>query len=76
MPLAFPCGTKRATSENMPLLRLQSSEGKFTMSCEIEPVHRSVCGHGSFTFTEVARLVPAFRSRPRGSAGGVQVLTP
>ena len=33
-------GTKRATSANMPLLRPQSSEGKFTMSREIEPVSR------------------------------------
>ena len=31
-------GTKRATSTNMPPLRLQSSEGKFTMSLEIETV--------------------------------------
>ena len=35
---------------NMPLLRLQSSEGKFTMSREIQPVRRSVRRH------EVARL--------------------
>ena len=52
-------GTKRATSVNIPLLRLQSSEGKFTMSCEIEPVCRSFCRHGSCTFTQVARLVPS-----------------
>ena len=44
--------TKRATSGHMPLLRLQSSEGKFTMSCEIEPVRRSFCRHCA----EVARL--------------------
>ena len=51
-------GTKRATSVNMPLLRLQSSE-KFTMSREIEPAHGSFRRHGSCTFTEVARLVPS-----------------
>ena len=43
-------GTKRATSANMPLLRLQSSEEKFTMPREIEPVRRSFCRHGSCTF--------------------------
>ena len=43
----------------MPLLRLQSSEGKFTTSREIEPVRRSFRRHGSCTFTEVARLVPS-----------------
>ena len=43
-------GTKRATRVNMPLLRLQSSEGKFTMSREIEPVRRSFRRHGSGTF--------------------------
>ena len=34
---------------------MQSSEGKFAMSLEIEPVHRSFCRRGSCTFTEVAR---------------------
>ena len=45
-------GTKRATSANMPRLHLQSSEGKFTMSLEIEPVRRSFCRHGSCTFLQ------------------------
>ena len=36
------------------LLRLQSSEGKFTMSREIEPVRRSFCRHGGCTFAGVA----------------------
>ena len=52
-------GTKRATSANMPPLRLQSSEGKFTMSREIEPVRRSFRRSGSCTLTEVERLVPS-----------------
>ena len=51
-------GTERATSANMPLLLLQSSEGRFTRSCETEPVRRSFCRHGSCTFTGVACLVP------------------
>ena len=50
---------KRTTSANMPLLRLQSSEGKFTMSREIERTRRPFCRHGSSMFTEVARLVPS-----------------
>ena len=49
----------RRLAVNMPLLRLQSSEENFTMSCDIEPVRRSFCRHGSCTFTEVARLVPS-----------------
>ena len=44
-------GTKRATSVNVPLLRLRSSEGKFTMSREMKPVRRSFCRHGSCTIT-------------------------
>ena len=52
-------GTKRATSKNVPLLRLQSSEGKFTMSREIEPIRRSFCRRRSRAFTEVASLVPS-----------------
>ena len=48
--LPGPGGTKRATSVNVALLRLRSSEGKFTMSCEIESERRSFCRH------EVARL--------------------
>ena len=51
----YPGGTKRATSANMPLPRLQSSEGKVTTSREIEAVRRSflqarklhVCGGGT-----------------------------
>ena len=43
----------------MPPLRLQSSKGKLTMSCEIEPVRRPFCRQGSCTFTEVARLAPS-----------------
>ena len=55
--------------QNMPLLRLQSSEAKFTKSREIEPVRRSFCRHGSRTFTEVACLVPSSRTgRGRGGA--------
>ena len=51
-------GPRRAASVNVPLLRLQSSEGKFASSREIGPVRRrSYCRHGSCTFTEVARLV-------------------
>ena len=45
--------------EDMPVLRLQSPEGKFAKSREIEPVHRSCCRHGSGKFTEVARLAPS-----------------
>ena len=48
-----PCpsgGTKRATSVNTPLLRPQSSEGKFAMSREIEPAHRSFRRRRSCTF--------------------------
>ena len=43
----------------MPPLRLQSSEGKFTTSREIEPVRMSFRRRRSCTFTEVARLVPS-----------------
>ena len=52
-------GTERATSVNTSLLRLQSSEGKFTTSREIEPVRRSFRRRRSCTFTEAARLVPS-----------------
>ena len=48
-----------APNVNMPLLRLQSSEGKFAISREIEPARRSFCRRGGRTFTEVARLVPS-----------------
>ena len=41
--LACSGGTKRATSVN------DVSEGKFTMSGEIEPVRRSCCRQGSCT---------------------------
>ena len=51
--------TKRATFVKMPRLRLQSSEGKFTMHREIKPVHRSLCRRGSCALTEVARLAPS-----------------
>ena len=37
---------------NVPLLRLQSSEWKFTVSREIEPVRRSFCRRRSCTFTK------------------------
>ena len=61
--ISHPCpisgGTKRATSVNASLLRPQSSEGKCTTSRGIEPERRSFRGHGSCTFTEVARLVPS-----------------
>ena len=55
-------GTKRATSINTPLLRLQSSEGKLTMPREIEPVRRSFHGRRSCAFTEVARLALSGRT--------------
>ena len=58
-PLVSSGGTKLETSANMPLLRLQSSEGKFTMAREIEPVSKSFRRHGSCAFAEVARLVPS-----------------
>ncbi len=45
--------------------RLQSSEGKFTMSREIEPVRRSFCRHGSCTFTEITRVVPSSKPNKR-----------
>ena len=45
-------GTKRATYVNMPLLRLQSPEGKFTMSHEIEPARRSLCRPYNYTPVE------------------------
>ena len=50
-------GTEHATSANVPLLHLQSSEGQLT-SREIEPERRSFCGRRSCTFTEVACSVP------------------
>ena len=56
-PTVISGGTKRATSINMPRLRLQSSEGKFTTSREFEPVLPQVLPqaqklhiHGSGTF--------------------------
>ena len=45
-------GTKRATSISMALLCLQSSEGKFTMSREIEPAGRSFRRRRSCPFAE------------------------
>ena len=63
-PLSLFCvsgGTKLDTSVSVPLLRLQSSEGKFTTSLEIEPVRRSLCRRRSCTFTDAARLVPSGR---------------
>ena len=51
-------GTERATSVKLQLLRLQSSEGKFTTPREIEPARRSLYRRGSRTFAEVARLAP------------------
>ena len=53
--------TKCATFVNMtPLLRPQSSEGKFNaVSRGIEPVRRSLRRRGSRTLTEVARLAPS-----------------
>ena len=52
-------GTKLQAAPNMSLLCLQSPEGKFTMSREIETVRRSCCRCRSRTFTEVARFVPS-----------------
>ena len=54
----------------MPLLRLQSSERKFTMSREIEPVRRSFRRRRSCTFTEVARWVPSGSEREISKRGG------
>ena len=48
---------------------LQISEGKFTMSPEIEPVRRSFRRHGSRTFAEVARLVPSGQGHGWGRWG-------
>ena len=45
-----PGGAKHATSVQMPLLRLRSSEGKCAVSREIEPVRRSFRRRGSCTF--------------------------
>ena len=64
--LARSGGTKRATSADMPLPSLQSSEGEFTTSRDIAPVRRSFCRHGSCTLTEVARLVPSGASAQGG----------
>ena len=67
--------------EHMQLLRLQSSEGKFTMSREIEPGRRSFRRHRSCTFTEVARSVPsrsgtmASRRMPTGGANQSEQLS-
>ena len=58
-------GAKRATSVNVTPLHLQSSERKFKMTRELEPVRRSFCRHGSCTFTEVARLVHSGISESR-----------
>ena len=67
-------GTKHATLANMPLLHLQSSEGEFTTSREIEPIRRVFCRRRSCTFTEVARLVPSGRSKlVRDVAGAHEV---
>ena len=44
----------------------KSSEGKFTISREIEPVRRSFCRHGSRTFMELARLAPSGPSSAPG----------
>ena len=52
-------GTKRATSPKIPLLRLQSSEGKFTTSREIEPARRSCRRRRSCTITKAACLAPS-----------------
>ena len=65
-------GIKRATSVNMLLLRLQSSEGNFTMSREIEPVRRSFCRrrklhvYGTGTFGAFWSLTLPFASPQRG----------
>ena len=55
---AFSGGTERATSVSVPLLRLRSSEGKSTMSREIEPVRRSFCTAQKLHVYGRARLVP------------------
>ena len=59
-------GTKHATSESAPLLRLQSSEGNFTTSHEIEQVLRH---RGKFheieieTSREIEPVRKSFRRR-------------
>ena len=64
---------QRASSVNMPLLRLQSSEGRFTRSREIEPVRRSFCRRRSCTFAEVVFFLCllALLSGPARKASGV-----
>ena len=44
------------TSVNVPLLHLRSSEGRFTMSCKVEPVRGSLSRCRSCTFIEAAQL--------------------
>ena len=48
------------------------SEGKFTMSREIDPLRRSFRRRRSCTFTAVARLVPSGPTRARLSGGRAQ----
>ena len=60
--------TKRATTVDIPLPRLQSSEGKYTTSREIETVHRSFRRRRSCTVTEVARLVPSYKASTNQSS--------
>ena len=68
-------GTKRATSTvNAPFPRLQSSEGKFEMSREIEPVRRSFFRSGSRALTEVARLRLLFVVSRTACLQGLQAL--
>ena len=68
-PEGIPGGTKHATSVDMRLLRLQSSEGKLATSREVEPVRGSLCRRGGRTRTEVARF-GAFWGMKTGGAGG------
>ena len=52
MKIMFSGGIKRATCVDMPPLRLQSSEQKFTMPREIEPARRSFRRRRSWMFTD------------------------
>ena len=46
--------TERATSMNVPLLRLQTSEEKPTMSRETRPLQGCLCGRRSRTLVEAS----------------------
>ena len=54
----YPEGTKRATSVNVQLLRLQKDLRTGSISRDIVNFPSKLCRHRSDMFTEVARLVP------------------